>query len=74
MGSAYEFGPRLRYDFNDVLAADGSYRMKWVTFATPTDYALFSTASSSISSGSSDAACVAKRRRSARRSICQGGT
>ena len=35
-GLAYELGAGVRYDFNDVLAADGSYRMRWVDFANAT--------------------------------------
>ena len=31
-GFAYELGVGMRYDFNDTLAADGSYRMRWVDF------------------------------------------
>ena len=36
-GLAYELGLGVRYDFNDVLAADGSYRMKWVDYSNATD-------------------------------------
>ena len=31
-GFAYQLGLGLRYDFNDVIFADGSYNMKWVSF------------------------------------------
>jgi opacity protein-like surface antigen len=36
-GLAYELGLGVRYDFNDVLAADGSYKMKWVDYSNATD-------------------------------------
>ena len=35
-GLAYELGIGLRYDFNDALAADGSYMMRWVDFENAT--------------------------------------
>jgi outer membrane protein assembly factor BamD len=35
-GLAYELGAGLRYDFSDTLAADGSYRMRWVDFDNAT--------------------------------------
>ena len=35
-GLAYELGVGLRYDFNAALAADGSYKMKWVNFDNAT--------------------------------------
>jgi outer membrane protein assembly factor BamD len=31
-GLAYELGIGMRYDFSDSLAADGSYRMRWLDF------------------------------------------
>lgn len=31
-GLAYELGVGMRYDFSDTLAADGSYKMRWVDF------------------------------------------
>ena len=31
-GLAYELGVGLRYDFSDTLAADGTYKMRWVDF------------------------------------------
>jgi len=36
-GLAYELGVGVRYDFSDTLAADGSYRMRWVDFENATD-------------------------------------
>ena len=36
-GLAYELGLGVRYDFNDVLAADGSYKMRWVDYSNATD-------------------------------------
>ena len=36
-GLAYELGVGLRYDFNGSLAADGSYRMRWVDFGNAVD-------------------------------------
>ena len=31
-GLAYELGVGVRYDFNEYLAADGAYKMKWIGF------------------------------------------
>ncbi len=31
-GFAYELGVGMRYDFNETLAADGSYKARWVDF------------------------------------------
>jgi opacity protein-like surface antigen len=36
-GLAYELGLGLRYDFNDTLAADGTYRLRWVDFENAAD-------------------------------------
>jgi outer membrane protein assembly factor BamD len=36
-GLAYELGVGLRYDFNEALAADGSYKMRWVDFDNAVD-------------------------------------
>jgi outer membrane protein assembly factor BamD len=36
-GLAYELGLGMRYDFSDVLAADGSYRMRWVDYSNATE-------------------------------------
>jgi outer membrane protein assembly factor BamD len=36
-GLAYELGVGLRYDFSEVLAADGSYRMRWLDLEHATD-------------------------------------
>jgi outer membrane protein assembly factor BamD len=35
-GLAYELGAGVRYDFSETLAADGSYRMRWVDFENAT--------------------------------------
>ena len=35
-GLAYELGIGLRYDFSDTLAADGTYKMRWVDFESAT--------------------------------------
>jgi outer membrane protein assembly factor BamD len=36
-GLAYELGVGMRYDFGERLAADGSYRIRWVDFENATD-------------------------------------
>jgi len=36
-GLAYELGVGMRYDFSDTLAADGSYKMRWVDFENAVD-------------------------------------
>jgi opacity protein-like surface antigen len=35
-GLAYEVGVGLRYDFNATIAADGTYKIKWVNFDNST--------------------------------------
>jgi outer membrane protein assembly factor BamD len=35
-GLAYELGVGVRYDFNEFLAADGIYKMKWIGFDNAT--------------------------------------
>ncbi|NJD30300.1 MAG: outer membrane protein assembly factor BamD [Gammaproteobacteria bacterium] len=35
-GFSYELGVGVRYDFNDYLAADGIYKMKWINFDNAT--------------------------------------
>ena len=35
-GLAYQLGVGMRYDFSDVLAADGAYTMRWVDFENAT--------------------------------------
>jgi outer membrane protein assembly factor BamD len=35
-GLTYEAGVGLRYDFSDIFAVDGAYRMRWVDFANAT--------------------------------------
>jgi outer membrane protein assembly factor BamD len=35
-GLAYQLGVGMRYDFSDVLAADGGYTMRWVDFENAT--------------------------------------
>jgi outer membrane protein assembly factor BamD len=36
-GLAYELGVGMRYDFSDTLAADGSYKMRWVDIENAVD-------------------------------------